>query len=303
VVNVNLQFFISLIIIFLGYGLKKIKILKQSDGEAIGRIILNVTLPGLILNTLPNIVINAELSILPFLDLFFAGLAFGISFLFFKNLPKDQRGLRYICSMGFNIGLFAYPFIQGIYGTEGLAYIAMFDLGNAFVIFFFTYIIAAYYSPKEAHADIWKIVKKALTFPPLLSYIAGIILNIFHVVFPNGVTVFLTILASANSPLVLVLLGLYLNFNLPKEHLKTISQVLGIRYLLGLCLGIVLYFALPLSDLFREMLLIGLLLPISMAVIPYSVDFGYDTDQVGVIVNLTNIISFGFMWLIMVLTT
>ena len=87
-VNVNLQFFISLIIIFLGYGLKKIKILKQSDGEAIGRIILNVTLPGLILNTLPNIVINTELSLLPFLDLFFAGLAFGISFLFFEKPPK-----------------------------------------------------------------------------------------------------------------------------------------------------------------------------------------------------------------------
>ena len=85
--------------------------------------------------------------------------------------------------------------------------------------------------------------------------------------------------------------------------MKTLCQVLGIRYLLGLCLGIVLYLSLPLSDLFREMLLIGLLLPISMAVIPYSVDFGYDTDQVGVIVNLTNIISFGLMWLIMVLTT
>jgi hypothetical protein len=52
----------------------------------------------------------------------------------------------------------------------------------------------------------------------------------------------------------------------------------------------------------REMLLIGLLLPIGMAIIPYSVDFGYDTDQVGVIVNLSNIISFGLMWLIMVLT-
>ena len=36
---------------------------------------------------------------------------------------------------GFNIGLFAYPLVEGIWGQEGIKYFGMFDMGNAFIVF------------------------------------------------------------------------------------------------------------------------------------------------------------------------
>ncbi len=47
---------------------------------------------------------------------------------------------------GFNIGMFAYPLVEGIWGKEGLKYFGMFDVGNAFVIFVLCYMIGSYYS-------------------------------------------------------------------------------------------------------------------------------------------------------------
>ena len=43
-------------------------------------------------------------------------------------------------------------------------------------------------------------------------------------------------------------------------------------------------------------MLIGFILPISFTVIPYSVEFGYDTKFVGTVNNLTIVISFLLMW-------
>ena len=47
----NEQFLISIVIIMLGYLLKRVKLVKEQDGEAVARIIFNLTLPCLIIVT------------------------------------------------------------------------------------------------------------------------------------------------------------------------------------------------------------------------------------------------------------
>lgn len=297
--DVNIQFLISMGIIFLGYSLKRLNILKKSDGDALARIVLNATLPALILTTITNIELDSTLLLLPVIDLAYAGFILGITFFLFRKYERSQHGLMMICSPGYNIGLFAYPFIQAIYGNDGLQYVAMFDVGNAVVIFFISYAIAVAYSPLQKNAN-WKyILKKVATFIPLLSYVFAMLFNVFNVEFHSNVTSFLEILAKANSPLVLLILGLFLDFQLPKETIKQMFQILGIRYFFGILIGFLLYFFLPFSLLLRTILLIAFILPIGMAVLPYSVEFGYDEKLAGATVNLSNILSFSLMWIIM----
>jgi predicted permease len=297
--DVNIQFLISMGIIFLGYLLKRLNILKKSDGDALARIVLNVTLPALILTTIPHINLDRTLILLPFIDLAYAGLILVFAYFLFRRNERPQHGLLMICSPGFNIGLFAYPFILAIYGNEGLQYVAMFDVGNAIVIFFISYALAVAYSPVQKNAN-WKyILKKVATFIPLLSYVFAMLFNVFNVEFHVNVTSFLEILAKANSPLVLLILGLFLDFQLPKETIKQMFQLLGIRYFFGIIVGFLCYFFLPFSLLLRTILLIAFILPIGMAVLPYSVEFGYDEKLAGATVNLSNILSFSLMWIIM----
>ncbi len=205
------------------------------------------------------------------------------------------------CTVGFNIGLFAYPLIGGIYGSEGLKYIAMFDIGNAFVIFGLCYVIAVKFSPTEARVDAKHIVKKLVTLIPLMSYVVAIAVNLSGGAFPEFVAGIFSFVGKANGPIVLVLLGIYLNFSFEKGHWKYIFKVLGIRYAAGLAVGLVLFFLLPFALLFRLILLVALILPIGMAVVPYAVQFNYERHLTGALVNLTIIASFGLIWLILAL--
>jgi predicted permease len=71
-----------------------------------------------------------------------------------------------------------------------------------------------------------------------------------------------------------------------------------IRYSFGLAIGILLFYILPFDPLFKAILLISLILPIGMAVIPFAVEFELNQKMAGTLANLSIIISFIMMWII-----
>ncbi len=297
--DVNSQFLLSLILILVGYGIKRANLVNERDGEGIAKLVLNVTLPALILDTITTIDIEPSLGLLPVIALVYSFSLVILPFFLFRKQDRTMRGNLMICTVGFNIGLFAYPLIEGIYGSEGLKYIAMFDVGNAFIIFGLCYVIAVKFSPTEARVDGKYILKKLLTLIPLMSYVVALAINLSGAAFPEFFANIFDFVGKANGPLVLILLGIYLNFSFEKGFWRHILKVLGIRYGVGLAVGLVLFFILPFPLLFRVVLLVALILPIGMAVVPYAVQFNYERHLTGALVNLTIIISFGLIWLIL----
>jgi hypothetical protein len=95
-----------------------------------------------------------------------------------------------------------------------------------------------------------------------------------------------------------LLLGIFLNFKFESHQWKQIGRVLFFRYGFGLFIGLLLFFLLPFELLYRGILVIGLVLPIGLAVIPFTVEFLYDEKVAGTMVNISIIISFGLMWIL-----
>ncbi|TXT60140.1 MAG: Membrane transport protein [Promethearchaeota archaeon] len=301
--DINYIFFLSLSIIILGFIIKKLGIITEEDGKVIGKIIINVTLPALVLETVTGIQINLTLILLPIICIIYSLLVVALGFILFKNKSDKEKGVLLMLIIGYNIGLFAYPLIRGIYGETGLHYIAMFDMGNSIIIFGVAYTIGALFSEKinseenkEARAKV--VMKKLITSAPLLALIAALSINVSGLEFPSFISDLLDILSRANMALTLLLLGIYLNFKFEKEKWGSVLKILGIRYSLGIIAGVILYLFLPCEELYNEILLIAFILPIGMSVIPFTLEFDYDEDLAGMLVNLSIIISFGIMWLI-----
>ena len=83
-----------------------------------------------------------------------------------------------------------------------------------------------------------------------------------------------------------------------------ILKVLIIRYSFGLCVGLLLFFLLATyqyNHLFRIIITISLILPVGLAVIPFSTEFGYDEKLVSIITTISIIISFFLMWILILL--
>ncbi len=304
--NVNNIFLLSFTIIAIGYILKKLKIISEENGKTIAKVVFNVTLPALILNVIVSIEITPSLGLITLISLIYCIPILLLAFILFKNYPREIKGLIFMAVIGFNVGHFAYPLIEGIWNEEGLKYIAMFDIGNAIVIFVICYILGLIYSPKNDFQDKKELAKtillKLLKSAPLMSYFIALILNFLNIQFPLFVSDLLDILSRANMALTLLLLGIFLNFKFERSQWKNIIKVLVIRYSFGLGIGLILFFVLPFDQLYRGILTIALILPIGLAIIPFAVEFDYSEQKfAGTIANITIIISFILVWLVILL--
>jgi len=303
--DVNVIFLTSILIVAIGYFVKRLKILKETDGETIAKIIFNVTLPAVILKFTTTIQFELSLVILPFISIAFGIIMALLGIVIFRNHPIHIKGAMIMTMVGFNVANFFFPLVEGIWGQEGMQYIALVDAGNAFTIFVLCYILSTIFSPKNQE-DAVKIntkfvLNRLIRSAPLLSYIVAIVINLSGIVIPSFFSDLIDIIARANTALALLLLGIFLHLKFGKSEWISIIKVLAIRYSIGLLVGLSLFFLLPPSifnPLFRIIICLSLILPVGLAVIPFSVENGYDQKLVTMVVNLTIIISFGLIWVL-----
>jgi predicted permease len=292
------QFLLSMSVIVIGYIIKRLKIVSISDGQGIARAILNVTLPALVINTFSTIKVDFSLGLLPILNIIYGLIITVIAIFAFRNEKGKMRGALSMLIPGFNIGLFAYPLVETLWGIDALKYFAMFDMGNAIILFGVCYAIGCWFSVEGAKVDFKYIAKKLLTFFPLIAYMTTLAFNLLGIQFPAFILDLSKILAKANAPMSLLVLGIYLDFSLDASYLKKILKALAIRYGFGLAFGFTLFLLLPFGEMFQNTMLIGFILPVGLAVIPYSAQFEYDSKLIGSIINLTNVISFALIYII-----
>ncbi|HWJ78810.1 MAG TPA: AEC family transporter, partial [Niallia sp.] len=142
----NMQFLYCIFIISLGYILKRGNIIKEKDGEGLSRIIFNLTLPSIIIVTFSDITLESSLFLLIFIG-FLYGVLIGFFGLFvFRKKQRNIKGMLGMMVPGLNIGLFAYPLVEAIFGKAGITYFGMLDVGNAFIVFGLSYLIGSFYS-------------------------------------------------------------------------------------------------------------------------------------------------------------
>lgn len=294
----HIPFLLSLFVILLGYFLKRIGFLEADHSTLLSKMVMNITFPAQILLTISNSSLSSDLLILPWIPVVSAFIGLGTGLVIFKKLPSETKGLMLMGTMGLNIGLFAFPILQGLFGDLGVQVAAMVDIGNAFVIFGIAYMVGDRFSPdgsghKRGPAATIKVFFKSV---PLLSYFAGLIINFSGWSLPLHFQSWLGIMGRANQFLVLLVLGLVLSFDW-RHHMKSgLLPLLALRYTLGITMGLLVWFLLPVDILIRKITFLCLILPTGFAIVPNAMEFGYDRDSAGAVMNITLIISFFMMW-------
>jgi len=295
----NVVFGSALAIISLGYLLKSFGFIKTSDGKPISNFLMHTTFPALVFTTMIKIDLRAELIWMPIICALFGCMSSFLGFIIFKKEDPKYRGILTMGSAGFNLGLFAYPLIEGVWGWEGLTYAIMFDLGNSFINFVVNYGMGTYLSSKHPQQNPAKdIALKVLKLPPLQAMILGLACNLAVLSIPAIPLDVIETISKGNKPMVLLLMGIYFSIRLPKKSFQKVFQVLSLRYVLGLSVGLTLYYLLPFNDAYRNMLLICLILPAGMTLITYSDEFDFDTGIAAALVNFSMLISFTLMWIL-----
>ncbi len=294
----NQVFITTFGIIAIGYLLKRYHFIAEKEGKVISKLVMNSTFPALLLLSMSRAKLEPSLAFLPVLAVVVGTVMLGIAWFILKNYPNNQRGVLMMGVGAFNTGMFGFPIFEGLFGREGLDYAIVFDIGVTFMCFGVLYPLAASFSDDNKDGLKTKfILHKVFTAPPIVAVLLGLVFNVFAIQIPAFGIDLLENLAKGNKPAVLLMIGIYLSFELNKEQRISIYKILTVRYLVGIISAAILYFVIPANQpIMQKVLMLCTVLPIGMTILPFSDEMNLDTRLAGTLLNVSLVVSFVLMW-------
>lgn len=278
-------------LVLVGFVLKKVRIIHYGDGPVMTRFILNITLPAVIFLS----VARANIEPLRLALLSGLGLLVAISLKFLSDrtarslrLEPEVAGVVVIGSMVMNVGAFLFPVVETVFGPEGVSRLAAFDLGNSLVASSYGYYLATCFGNRNP-CGVQNSFKRAFKVPILWASILGTIVNLSGLDLPSFLLKILQPVGAANTPLAMIALGTFLEFNFPKW--KLMGMTVFLRMVAGFAIGQLFIFLFHLEGVERAAVGLGSAMPVGMVTLVYAVSEGLDAEFAAAVISLSILVG------------
>lgn len=206
------------LMMLLGFILKYINFLKESDRELLSDIVLYIALPAMVFVNLKNASISADMLFLPVL-----GIATSILLLIpayayckIKGYGEKTTWTILLASSLMNTGFIGFPVCLGVFGQAGFLNAVFFDLSTSVMVAAYGIVLA-----KKFGGNAREAVKSIVTFMPLWAVIFGLAFNALNIDSLGYVLdSILDYLANATIPMIMLALGLSLDFGNVGDNLS-----------------------------------------------------------------------------------
>lgn len=283
---------------FVGLAAKQLKLLSKEDAPVLLKFVLTVSLPALTIIAINNVEVSAAMLMIPLFAMLVVVSMYFISQLVnvALKMPRATFGSFLVGTMIMNTA-YALPFFSAAFGDEGLARASLFDIGNTFMIFTFTYYNAIKYGD-NSHTD--KVQwKKFLRLPPLWAMLIALGIKLSGTGLSEISLNFLSLIGLPTTPLVMIALGLYFEPRL-KNIGKTFMAIF-IRMGLGLAIGYLLALSFGLSGLTRTTVIVCSALPIGFNTLIFANLENMDREFAATMVSFSIIIALFYLPLLIYL--
>ena len=159
-----------LLMVSIAFTLKKLGILKKEDGYALSRVMMNITLPCVIINSFGTTTFSGKLLIFILVGLAANFILLLISFLFTRNASREDKIYYTLCLPAYNIGCFTFPFASSMLGPQGALTVCLVDSGNSFQCLGLDYAITKAMVDNK-RVNVLSMLKPLLRVPSFVCYI------------------------------------------------------------------------------------------------------------------------------------
>lgn len=195
------------LMIGLGYFLKRIDFLSEKDIDPLNKIVMYILMPCMIFSALysADMSLLPTLGILPFVILT-ASIGSGvISYIVLKRLHYDDKKIWsvLVTVMIANTAFMGYPVNLGVYGHPGFLRAIFCDLATTCMFLLLSFVLVL-----KFRGTVKRAFREILLFPPLWAVVLGISFNLLNI--PIGPVLDKTVnyLADGAIPLIMISLGL-----------------------------------------------------------------------------------------------
>ncbi len=225
VFNQTLTLFIVMIV---GFLVAKLDIFTHDVRKKLASFLVTVAAPMLIIKNFQvdySIDLLKNMGIAAIIAFSLIGIGLLVGKQVWRKSPEDKRPILIYATAFPNCGYLGYPVLGGLFGSEGIIYVAIFVM--VFQIYMWT-------------AGVWIYTGKPSKWykpfmrPSLIAVFLGIVLFAFSIKLPTPIYNSLTMVGGMTSPLAMLLIGAYLADSKLKEVLqeKTIYLLSIFRFII-----------------------------------------------------------------------
>lgn len=265
--------------IAVGYSFKKIGLLKKEDSQILSKIIMNLTLPCLFFSSANGMTLDSSFIIFMLLGLLSNVLMIIISYLISYREEKIMRGTYMIACSGYDVGNFILTFITVFFPGLGVIYLCSFNIMNVIMAMGITFAVASSMVHNQTQFNIKMFLKNLFSSISFDVYIIILFIACFHLTIPQALLKVTSSIGSVNSFLVMVMIGLKLDFHMKESELKQMIQILVVRFVGAIFLSF-MTFILPIPILAKQVFCITYFGPLISVSSVYAKELGYQGDVV-----------------------
>ena len=286
------------LMIALGYILKRQNILNSQDSKILSKIVLTVSLPSLVFVNLSTANISWDMLVLPFAAFLLSIICMIVSFLFCKSrgYSKVKTWTIMIACAMMNTGFLGFPITLGVFGNEGFLNAIFFDLETTIIFVIFGMILVSEFGGNRK-----EVLKQAVGFIPLWAVIIALIFNFLNLQYGYVIQASLDYLGQSTIPLIMISLGLTLDF---KEIKNSVGDSLFVAFVKLILAPVIIFFILSsihLGELSFKVAILEAGMSTAMNALVLAITYDLDaklmsslifTNTLLALITLTGIISF-----------
>lgn len=290
IINQMLQLFI---VIALGYMLNRMGIFDQVLNKKLTTLLLSVTTPAMILNSVLSNENTASLNEIGMVFLV-AIIVFAIlpiiSFILVKvmRIPRHQQGLYMFMTVFSNIGFMGFPVMQAIFGNEAVFYTAIFNMGFNLLVFSLGIVMMNYGSENKVKLNI----KNVLT-PGVIASVVALLIYFTKLSFPLVIVNTCSMIGNITTPIAMLLIGSTLA-NMPIKEVFNDLRIYPYTFIKQIIFPIL---AFPILQFFiQDTYLLGITfimiaMPVANSAVLFATEYGGDVRLAAKSVFLTTLVS------------
>lgn len=290
IINQMIQLFL---VIALGYLLNKIGIFDQVLNKKLTTLLLSVTTPAMILNSVLSntntasfqevgmvfIVVIAVFTILPI-----------VSYILVKvmRMPEEQQGLYMFMTVFSNIGFMGFPVLQAIFGDASVFYTAIFNMGFNLLVFTLGVVMINKGSEKQV-----QLHGKDVLTPGVIASLMALAIYFLKLRFPVVIVNTCSMIGSITTPIAMLLIGSTLA-NMPIKEVFNDVRIYPYTFIKQIILPIIAY---PIVAFFiKDTYLLGITfiviaMPVANSAVLFATEYEGDVKLAAKTVFITTLVS------------
>lgn len=172
----------TIFIILLGYNMRKKGIFDDKFSKVMTKVVLSVSLPALVFTSfmapIDEKTLQRSINILIFGILLYVILIF-FTPLLYLHYSKDKRSVLSVMTTFGSTAFFGIPIISAIYGSKGIIYASIFNIGYRIFLYSYAYIVMSELKMNKEN------IKKIFFNPVIIATFLGLILWIMQPSMPK----------------------------------------------------------------------------------------------------------------------